>query len=115
MIPIAALARRYGDGQRVFDNEGNLSVSEQLLTALATTTLLTSIFALKFRYWNRPKILVAYFILFGAIEGLCHHYFVPDGALGYGLAYLLFALTVPVIIAIMIIIRLEQRDGHTQG
>ncbi len=90
-------------------------MSEQLLTALATTTLLTSIFALKFRYWNRPKLLVGYFVLFGVIEGVCHHYFVPTGALGYGLAYLLFALTVPVIVAILIIIRLEKKAGQTRG
>ena len=95
--------------------KGTQTVSEQILTALATTTLLTSIFALKFRYWNRPGLLLGYFLLFGVIEGVCHHYFVPTGALGYGLAYLLFALTVPVVVAISVLIRLEKRAGKTEG
>ena len=90
-------------------------LSEPILTALATTMLLTSIFALKFRYWNRPKLLVAYFILFGIVEFVCHYHFIPRGALGLGLAYLFFFLTIPVVGAIILLSRLEEKAGQTRG
>ena len=79
------------------------------------TLLLTSIFALKFRYWNRPKLLAAYFVFFGSLEWIGLHYFLPPDALGYGLAYLFLFLSCAVITAIVLLSRHERKHGHLEG
>jgi hypothetical protein len=89
------------------------SVFVQLLTALATAMLLTSLFALKFRYWGRPRLLAGYFVFFGALEWVGYHYFLPEDAMGPWLAYLFFFLTIPVVGAIVVIRRLEQKHERS--
>ena len=91
------------------------STREAILAALSVTTLLTSMFALKFRYWNRPKLLVAYATVIGVAEWWGHEYIVPPGAFGYWLPILCFGLSVPIIVAIVLLHRHEHRHGRTEG
>ena len=86
-----------------------------VLTALAMTTLLTALFALKFRYWRRPKLLAAYAAVFFTAEYLGHAYFLPPDAFGSWIIILCFALSVPVLVAIYLLDRHEKRHDRTEG
>jgi hypothetical protein len=85
------------------------------LSALSFTVLITSLFALKFRYWRQPKLLIGYGLLFFTAEALAHTYVVPDAAFGVWLPILCFALSVPVIIAIYLLDRHERKHDRTEG
>ena len=86
-----------------------------VLTALSMTTLLTALFALKFRYWRRPKLLTAYAAFFFTAEYLGHEYLVPADAFGSWIIILCFALSVPVLVAIYLLDRHEKKHGRTEG
>ena len=90
-------------------------MTEQMLTAVATAGLFTAVFALKFRYWKRPYVLMGSFGFFGALEWICHVYLLPPGAFGPWLYMLCFALTVPVVIAIVLLNRHEQSMNEMSG
>jgi|GEM_PF-2357213 len=87
---------------------------ETLFAALAITSLFTSIFALKFRYWHRPKLLTLYAILIFFAQFALHSV-LPEDAFGPALTYLCFALTVPVVLAIYLIDRHERKHRRTEG
>jgi hypothetical protein len=59
--------------------------------------LLTAAFALRFRYWDNPKVLAVYFAAFFAIEIVAGHFFIPDGAMGIEIALVCLGLTVPIL------------------
>ena len=86
-----------------------------IFTAFAVASLFTAVFALKFRYWGRPKLLACYWALFAGLEWVLHAHFIPPDAFGDWLGILCSALTVPVVIAIILLHRHEQRKGRTQG
>ena len=85
-----------------------------VLTAISITTLLTALFALRFRYWRRPKILIGYAGLFFVAEYLGHRY-LPMDAFGPWLTWLCFGLTVPVVVAILLLDRHERKHERTEG
>lgn len=82
-----------------------------LMTSVGVTALLTSIFALKFRYWRRPVVLTIYALVFFVIEWVGHRYFLPEDLFGAWLGYLCLALTVPVVVAIVLLDRYERKMG----
>lgn len=90
-------------------------MTEQALTAISLAGLFTSVFALKFRYWNRPYVLTGYFLFFGVLEWVCNVYLLPPGAFGPWLYVLCFALTVPVVTAIVLLHRHEQKMNELSG
>ncbi len=57
--------------------------------------LLTAAFALRFRYWDNPKVLAVYFVTFFTIELVAGHFFIPEGAMGIEIALVCLGLTVP--------------------
>ena len=59
--------------------------------------LLTATFALRFRYWDNPKVLAVYFASFFTIEIVAGHFFVPEGAMGIEVALVCIGLTVPIL------------------
>ncbi len=85
------------------------SFIHSLVTSLGVTALLTSVFALKFRYWKRPRVLAVYAVVFFGLEWVGHRYFLPEGVFGPALGYLGLSLSVPVIIAIILIDRYEKK------
>ena len=82
---------------------------DSVISAVAAAYLLTAIFALKFQFWNRPKLLFIYFVFFGALEWVAFHYFIPRGAFGPWLTRLSFFLGTAVVIAIVLVHRHEQK------
>ena len=82
-----------------------------LMTSVGVTSLLTAVFALKFRYWRRPGILTLYAALFFGLEWVGHRYLLPQEVFGAWLGYLCLALTVPVVVAIILLDRYEQKMG----
>ena len=83
---------------------------ESILNPIAFSILLTSLFVLRFRGWQRPVHVACYFAFFATLEIVATRYFLPPGAFGSGLGYLCLALTVPVLIAAYLIWRLERAD-----
>ena len=80
----------------------------ELAVAFAFALLLTSIFALRFRHWQHPGVLTAYFLFFGSVEWLASRYLLPPGAMGIELAYACSGLALLIIVATYFIRRYEQ-------
>lgn len=83
-----------------------------IINALGLATLLTAGFALRFRYWRNPKVLVVYFAVFLVVEWIAGHYFIPPAALGLEVGLVSFALTVPMIGGILFFDSRERRDSE---
>ena len=54
----------------------------EVFNATALAGLLTAMYALRYRVWDRPGPLVAYFSFFFALDLIGAHFFLPPGALG---------------------------------
>jgi len=91
-----------------------LSISA-FIAALSSSVLFTALFALKFRYWRQPKILIAYLGFFLGAEWLAHAYVLPPEAFGNWLSILCGSLTVPVLAAIYLLDRHERKHDRTEG
>jgi hypothetical protein len=52
------------------------------INAIGLTTLLTALFAMRYRFWRSPKVLAAYFGFFLVIELVVSHWVLPPDALG---------------------------------
>lgn len=87
---------------------------EPALNGISFALLLTSLYILRFRGWQRPLAVVAYFSFFVVLEIGASHFFMPPGAFGSGLAIVCFGLTVPVLIAAYLVWRHEIRSEETQ-
>jgi len=86
---------------------------ESLLNGLSFSLLLTSLWVLRFRGWQRPLAVLAYFLFFLVLEVSASHYLMPPGAFGSGLAWVCFGLTVPVLVAAFLVWRHEQRNAES--
>lgn len=84
---------------------------ESFLNPIAFATLLTALFVLRFRGWNRPLAVVGYFVFFAALE-IGATRLLPPGAFGPALGILCLALTVPVLIAAGLVWRQERRQDE---
>ena len=82
--------------------------------SLSITCLFTALFALKFRYWRNPKIIFLYALVIFLAQWWCHS-ILPIDAFGHWLTILCFSLTVPVVLAIILIDRHERKMGRTEG
>ena len=87
---------------------------ESVLNGLSFSLLLTSLFVLRFRGWNRPVAVGLYFMFFLVLEVSASHYFMPPSAFGSGLSIVCFGLTVPVLVAAYLIWRHEKRQGESE-
>ncbi len=85
---------------------------EELLNGLGIATILTALYILRFRGWKRPVFVAVYFLFFLGLESVASHYFLPPGAMGPGLAYVCFGLTVPVLLAAYFVRRHELIHGE---
>jgi hypothetical protein len=84
-----------------------------LFNGIAFALLLTSLFVLRFRGWQHPGRVIAYFLFFVLLEAVASHYFLPPGAIGPGLGYVCLGLTVPVLIAACLVWKHEVKHGET--
>ena len=87
---------------------------ESALNGFSFALLLTALFILRFRGWQRPISVVLYFTFFVVLEVVASHYFMPPGAFGSWLAVVCFGLSVPVLIAAYLVWRHEQRHGESE-
>ena len=87
----------------------------ELTNAFAVALVLTAVFAFRFRYWRSPGVMAAYFAFFFAAEWVAGRFFFPPGALGIEIAWVSFALTPPVVVAIVLVDRYERRHGRPTG
>jgi hypothetical protein len=83
---------------------------EGVANGFAFAFLLTSLWVLRFRGWQRPGAAIAYFVFFFAIEVVVARELLPPGAFGSGFALLCLALAVPVWVATGLVWRHEQRE-----
>jgi hypothetical protein len=83
-----------------------------LLNAFGFALLLTSLFVLRFRYWDRSGLVMVYFASFFVLEFVTSHYFIPEGAIGPGVGFICLGLTAPVWVAIFLVRRHEQRHAR---
>ena len=65
---------------------------ETAFNSLALAGLLTAIFVLRFRVWERPRHAIAYFVFFAALDFTAMWQWVPAGAFGPGLGVVCLAL-----------------------
>jgi len=63
------------------------------LKATAAASLFTALFAFKFGYWQRPRLLAAYFGFFWVVEWVAETYFLPPDTFGWPMTILCFVLT----------------------
>lgn len=84
---------------------------ESLLNPLAFATLLTSLYALRFRGWRRPIAVLGYFAFFAVLEVVATS-MLPPGAFGRGFAVLCLALAVPVLVAAFLVWRHERNQDE---
>ena len=85
---------------------------ESILNPIAFATLLTSLYVLRFRGWQRPIRVVVYFVFFAGLELAATRWFLPPDAFGAELGVLCLALTVPVLAAAAFLWRHERRSGR---
>jgi hypothetical protein len=86
---------------------------EAVLNGFSFALLLTSLFVLRFRGWNRPGMVAAYFLFFLVLEVVASHYLLPPGAFGPGLGYVCLGLTPPVLMAAYFVWRHERAHGES--
>jgi hypothetical protein len=86
---------------------------DAVFNGLSFSLLLTSLFVLRFRGWNRPGMVALYFVFFLVAEVSASHFFLPPGAFGPGLGYVCLGLTPPVLIAAYLVWRHEQVHGES--
>jgi hypothetical protein len=84
-----------------------------MLNSLAFALLLTSLYVLRFRGWQRPAMVAVYFVFFAGLEVIASHYFLPPDAFGTGLGYVCLALTIPVAGASFLVWRHEERHDRS--
>lgn len=78
-----------------------------IVNPLGFGILLTSLYLLRFRAWRRPFVLVVYFVFFTGLEWLAAQ-FMPPGGLPDAIGWLCLGLTVPVLVATVLVWRAER-------
>jgi hypothetical protein len=85
---------------------------ESLVNPVGVGLLLSALYALRFRAWRRPILIVAYFAFFTSLEWVAARYFLPPDAFSNAIGWLCLALSVPVVIAGVFVWRQERRHGE---
>ena len=85
---------------------------ESVWNGVGFATLLTSLYVLRFRGWNRPGAVMIYFAFFVTLEVVASKFLLPPGAFGPGLGKVCFGLTIPVLVAGYMVWRHEQRHDE---
>jgi hypothetical protein len=94
--------------ERCATQEGMASVVVPFSIAL----LLTSLFAFRFRYWDRPRVLAVYFLGFFALEEIAQSWLLPPGAIPIEVAYICLPLAAVFIGMTFVARRLEASENE---
>ena len=82
------------------------------INGFGLATLLTALFALRYRYWRSPRILVSYFSFFLILELIVSVKILPPGALGPEVGLVCLGVGAMVIAAIIGLHRYEVEVGE---
>ncbi len=86
---------------------------DSILNPIAFSILLTSLYVLRFRGWERPVAVALYFAFFLTLEVVVSHSFLPPEAFGPGLGYVCLGLSLPVVGATFFVWRQERRQADS--
>lgn len=86
---------------------------ETLVNPIGVGGLLAALYMLRFRAWQRPLRVVAYFAFFTTLEWIATRFFLPPDALPSAIGWLCLALMVPVLIATWLVRRQEVRASES--
>jgi len=81
-----------------------------LVVAFSIASVLTAIFAFRFRNSRRPWLLVGYFLVFFVAEWVASRFFIPPGAFGMEIALVCFPLAAIFVVASILSHRWEADD-----
>jgi hypothetical protein len=82
------------------------------VVSLSVALVLTSLFAFRHHNWRRPRLLLAYFVCFMALEWGAEHYLLPPGAIPVEVAYVCFPLALAFAAACYVMGRYEHGLGR---
>lgn len=82
-----------------------------MLNAIAFATAITAITAFRFRAWQKPAWVAAYFVLVAALEIAAEELVLPKDAVPPITAVVLFAIAAIFGIAALVVRRFERADG----
>lgn len=74
-------------------------VLQSILVSVSIASMLTAVYAFRYRAWDKKLLLAGYFALFFAIEWAAESMFIPAGALGVEVGYVCFAITALFVLA----------------
>ena len=82
------------------------------INATGVASVLTALFAMRYRVWRAPKTLAVYFVFFFLIELGVAYWWIPEGALGPEIGAVCLVLAALVSAAIFGIDRYEKATGE---
>ena len=82
------------------------------INATGIATVLTALFALRFRTWRSPRILALYFIFFFSVEFAVTHWLLPEDAFGPEIGFVCLGISALVFAAIAGLDWYERQNGE---
>jgi hypothetical protein len=82
------------------------------INGFGLATVLTALFALRYRYWRSPRVLISYFSFFFVVELGVSHWMLPPGAFGPEVGLVCLAVGALVMAAIYGLHRYENAVGE---
>jgi hypothetical protein len=82
------------------------------VVAGSIASVMTAVFAFRFRTWKAPRRLASYFATFFGLELAMERFVLPPGLLGIEVAAVCFAIALLFVGAILATRHLEQDDGE---
>ncbi len=79
------------------------------INATGIAAVFTALFALRYRRWHSPRVLLLYFGGFFCLEFAANYWFLPPGSFGPEVGFVCLGLTVPVCAASYVVARYERR------
>jgi len=81
-----------------------------LFNAFTSAMLVTFLFRMRFREWDRPKLLWIYFGVIFALDLTLHLLFIPEGLMSPLLGVIMICLSVVVYFVTDILIKMEEKE-----
>ena len=86
-----------------------------LFNASTSALLVTALFRMRFREWDRPKLLWVYFSVIFCLDLALHVLFIPEGLISPALGVIMLCLSGVVYFVTDILIKMEQKEYGDQG
>tara|TARA_B110000037_G_C16972273_1_gene445552 strand:+ start:231 stop:533 length:303 start_codon:yes stop_codon:yes gene_type:complete len=86
-----------------------------LFNAVTSALLVTALFRMRFREWDRPKVLIIYFSVVLSLDLAVHLLFIPEGLLSPMLGAIMLCLSGVVFFVTDILIKMEKMEYGEGG